>query len=110
MKEDHFELGGYFICGGNEKVIRLLNMNKRNHPFGLNRSGWAKRRPGYRASGVMISYQLQILSRLTLERTRSKHAARTGGLFGQIIFLVFLNVLVFLRNFEENLEQKLVLI
>lgn len=21
-KEDHFEIGGYFICGGNEKVLR----------------------------------------------------------------------------------------
>jgi len=54
VKEDHFELGGYFIRGGNEKVIRLLNMNKRNHPMGLNRGGWAKRRPGYLESGVMI--------------------------------------------------------
>lgn len=27
-KEDHFEIGGYFIASGNEKVIRLLNMNR----------------------------------------------------------------------------------
>ena len=54
LSEDHFELGGYFICGGNEKVIRLLNMNKRNHPMGLYRSGWAKRRANYQTAGVMI--------------------------------------------------------
>ena len=50
VKEDHYELGGYFICGGNEKVIRLLNMNKRNHPMGLFRGGFAKRRAGYQVN------------------------------------------------------------
>ena len=64
VKEDHFELGGYFICGGNEKVIRLLNMNKRNHPMAVNRGGWAKRRPGYRESGVMIRKSLLLLNKL----------------------------------------------
>ena len=54
LNEDHFELGGYFICGGNEEVIRLLNMNKRNHPMGLYRSGWAKRRAHYQRAGIMI--------------------------------------------------------
>ena len=54
LNEDHFELGGYFVCGGNEKVIRLLNMNKRNHPMGLYRSGFAKRRAHYQTAGIMI--------------------------------------------------------
>jgi len=52
--EDHFEIGGYFIAGGNEKVIRLLNMNRRNYPIALRRSGWTKRRKGYSDAGIMI--------------------------------------------------------
>ena len=52
--EDHFEIGGYFITGGNEKVIRLLNMNRRNFPIGLHRKGWTKRRTGYCDSGIML--------------------------------------------------------
>ena len=32
-KEDCFEFGGYFIVNGNEKVARMLIMNKRNYPI-----------------------------------------------------------------------------
>ena len=53
-KEDHFEIGGYFIASGNEKVIRLLNMNRRNFPLGLRRNGWKRRRNGYSDAGIMI--------------------------------------------------------
>jgi DNA-directed RNA polymerase I subunit RPA2 len=35
-KEDHFEIGGYFIASGNEKVIRLLNMNRNRFAILLN--------------------------------------------------------------------------
>jgi DNA-directed RNA polymerase I subunit RPA2 len=35
-KEDHFEIGGYFIASGNEKVIRLLNMNRKRFAILLN--------------------------------------------------------------------------
>lgn len=31
-KEDMAELGGYFIVNGNEKIIRMLVMTKRNYP------------------------------------------------------------------------------
>lgn len=31
-KEDMHELGGYFIVNGNERLIRMLVMNKRNYP------------------------------------------------------------------------------
>lgn len=31
-KEDCFEFGGYFIINGNERIVRMLIMNKRNYP------------------------------------------------------------------------------
>jgi len=31
-KEDMYEFGGYFIINGNERIIRMLIMNKRNYP------------------------------------------------------------------------------
>lgn len=31
-KEDAHEFGGYFIINGNERLIRMLIMNKRNYP------------------------------------------------------------------------------
>ena len=32
-KEDGYEFGGYFIINGNERIIRMLIMNKRNYPI-----------------------------------------------------------------------------
>jgi len=37
--EELFEAGGYFITGGSEKVVRLLNAPKRNYPFSIRRGG-----------------------------------------------------------------------
>jgi len=31
-KEDMAELGGYFVVNGNEKIVRMLIMTKRNYP------------------------------------------------------------------------------
>lgn len=36
--EERLERGGYFICKGSEKVIRLLVGNKRNYPLALVRN------------------------------------------------------------------------
>jgi DNA-directed RNA polymerase I subunit RPA2 len=36
--EERLERGGYFICKGSEKVIRLLVGNKRNYPIALVRN------------------------------------------------------------------------
>lgn len=33
--EERMERGGYFVCKGSEKVIRLLVGNKRNYPIAL---------------------------------------------------------------------------
>lgn len=33
--EDMAEMGGYFIINGNERVMRMLVMVKRNYPIGF---------------------------------------------------------------------------
>lgn len=47
-------MGGYFIVNGNEKLIRLLNVPKRNHPLALVRSSFANRGTTYTQYGVQI--------------------------------------------------------
>jgi DNA-directed RNA polymerase I subunit RPA2 len=47
-------MGGYFIVNGNEKLIRLLNVPKRNHPIALVRSSFANRGSTYTNFGVQI--------------------------------------------------------
>ncbi|KAG0595859.1 hypothetical protein M758_UG204100 [Ceratodon purpureus] len=53
-KEEATEMGGYFICNGNERIIRLLIMPKRNYVVGVKRSSYKNRGPSYSDKGVMI--------------------------------------------------------
>jgi DNA-directed RNA polymerase I subunit RPA2 len=42
-REDMHEFGGYFIVNGNERLIRMLIMNKRNYPVCFERSSFCNR-------------------------------------------------------------------
>ena len=53
-KEETEELGGYFIVNGIEKIIRMLQVNRRNYPMAINRSAFAKRGAGYTSYGILI--------------------------------------------------------
>uniref|UniRef100_A0A093ULU4 DNA-directed RNA polymerase subunit beta n=1 Tax=Talaromyces marneffei PM1 TaxID=1077442 RepID=A0A093ULU4_TALMA len=53
-KEESEELGGYFIVNGNEKLIRMLIMPKRNFPMAINRPSFQKRGVGFTTFGVQI--------------------------------------------------------
>lgn len=41
--EDMSEMGGYFIINGNERMIRMLVMTKRNYPVAFQRSTFINR-------------------------------------------------------------------
>lgn len=53
-KEESEELGGYFIVNGNEKLIRLLMMNKRNFPLAINRPSFTNRGQAYTPYGIIM--------------------------------------------------------
>jgi DNA-directed RNA polymerase I subunit RPA2 len=42
-KEDSFEFGGYFIINGNERILRMLVMTKRNYPIAFQRPTFVNR-------------------------------------------------------------------
>lgn len=44
-------MGGYFIVNGNEKVIRMLIMPRRNYPIAMSRPKWKTRGQGYTQYG-----------------------------------------------------------
>ncbi|XP_034537373.1 DNA-directed RNA polymerase I subunit RPA2 [Notolabrus celidotus] len=52
--EEAEEMGGYFIINGNEKVIRMLIMPRRNYPIALSRPKWKSRGQGYTQYGLSI--------------------------------------------------------
>ncbi|KAM3488671.1 hypothetical protein MY3957_008023 [Beauveria namnaoensis] len=53
-KEESEELGGYFVVNGIEKIIRMLQLNKRNFPMAINRPSFQNRGPGYSPYGIII--------------------------------------------------------
>ncbi|GLI77743.1 DNA-directed RNA polymerase I subunit RPA2 [Penicillium ochrochloron] len=53
-KEESEELGGYFIVNGNEKLIRMLIVGKRNYPMSIVRGSFVKRGHTYTKFGVQI--------------------------------------------------------
>lgn len=53
-KEESEELGGYFIVNGIEKLIRMLIVQRRNHPMAIIRSSFAGRGKSYTNMGVQI--------------------------------------------------------
>ena len=53
-KEEAEEFGGYFIVNGNEKLIRLLIVNKRNCPMAIVRNSFVNRGGTYTKFGVQI--------------------------------------------------------
>ena len=52
-KEESEELGGYFIVNGNEKLIRLLLLNRRNFPLAINRPSFQNRGSSYTPYGII---------------------------------------------------------
>ncbi|VDN22218.1 unnamed protein product [Gongylonema pulchrum] len=52
--EEGSEKGGYFICKGSEKVIRLLVANRRNYPIALIRRTFREKGPLFTQYGVMM--------------------------------------------------------
>ncbi|ODV86200.1 hypothetical protein CANARDRAFT_196656 [[Candida] arabinofermentans NRRL YB-2248] len=53
-KEESDELGGYFIVNGIEKLIRMLIVQRRNHPMAIIRPSFANRGASYSSFGIQI--------------------------------------------------------
>ncbi|AET38153.1 DNA-directed RNA polymerase I core subunit RPA135 Ecym_2421 [Eremothecium cymbalariae DBVPG len=53
-KEESDEMGGYFIVNGIEKLIRMLIVQRRNHPMAIIRPSFANRGASYSPYGVQI--------------------------------------------------------
>lgn len=54
FKEEANEVGGFFILNGIERVIRLLQVQRRNYPLAIERSSYKNRGPNYSDKGVAM--------------------------------------------------------
>ena len=52
--EEAVECGGYFIVNGVDKIIRMLQIPKRNYPMAIRRGAYCKRGPLYTDKGIAL--------------------------------------------------------
>ena len=52
--EQESEWGGYFIIGGHERLIRMLQTTRRNYPIAMQRPSWKNRGKNFSDLGVQI--------------------------------------------------------
>ena len=64
--EEVYELGGYFICHGLERLIRLLQVPRRHVIMAIDRSSFTKRGPQYTTLGCQIKCVREDMSSVTL--------------------------------------------
>ncbi|MCO5567759.1 hypothetical protein L7F22_021453 [Adiantum nelumboides] len=77
LKEEASEAGGYFICNGNERIIRMLVVTKRNHVVAICRSSYRNRGPGYTDMGVLIRCVRPDQSSVTVRLYYMQHGSAT---------------------------------
>lgn len=75
MKEEANEVGGYFIINGIERVIRLLQVPRRNYAAAIERSSYKNRGPSYSDKGVAMRCVRPDQSSITI----TLHYLNNGG-------------------------------
>ena len=76
--EEAHEFGGTFICNGIERVIRMLQIPKRNQIMAIERSSFRKRGPNYSQKAcvsryIYISFKIKYQYTNTHTHTRLYH-------------------------------------
>lgn len=56
VKEESTEMGGYFVCNGIERIIRLLIQQRRHYIMALKRGSYQKRGANYTDMATLIRW------------------------------------------------------
>eukprot|EP01114_Cavostelium_apophysatum_P011466 TRINITY_DN2573_c0_g1_i3.p1 TRINITY_DN2573_c0_g1~~TRINITY_DN2573_c0_g1_i3.p1 ORF type:complete len:1133 (+),score=312.71 TRINITY_DN2573_c0_g1_i3:209-3607(+) len=82
-KEEPEEFGGYFVVNGNEKLMRMLIVSRRNEVLAVNRGSFVKLGTGYSTQAVMI----RCVRSDQLSRTVTMHRRADGSCFLRLIMM-----------------------
>lgn len=66
LKEDINDQGGYFIVNGNEKLLRMISINRRNYPIGFVRPSYTKKTKNCSEYAVQIKCVREDLTSQTI--------------------------------------------
>ena len=59
--EQETEWGGFFITGGHERLIRMLQTTRRNYPVSMQRPSWKNRGKNFSDLGISIGKLFWVL-------------------------------------------------
>ena len=59
--EQETEWGGFFITGGHERLIRMLQTTRRNYPVSMQRPSWKNRGKNFSDLGISIGKLFLVL-------------------------------------------------
>jgi DNA-directed RNA polymerase I subunit RPA2 len=82
LTEDPNEFGGYFIVNGNEKIVRMLVLQKRNYPVAFLRPSYSNRGPGYTEFAV----QMRCVREDFFAKTFTLHYISDGNVYLRILY------------------------
>eukprot|EP00940_MAST-03C_sp_MAST-3C-sp2_P000348 g348.t1 len=104
--EDPHEFGGYFVCNGIERCIRMLQVPRRNHIMAIERPSFANRGRLYTSKATMIRSVRADESGTTL----TCHYLTDGNVVVRIMILkqeFFVPAIVLLRALKETTDREI---
>lgn len=82
QNEDPVEYGGYFIINGNEKLVRMLVVQKRNFPVAFLRPSYCNRGTGY----TQYAVQMRCVREDMFARTFTLHYIADGNIHLRLLY------------------------
>merc|ERR550519_606315 len=102
--EHEQEFGGYFICGGHERLLRMLQTTRRNYPVAMKRGGWKKRGQNFSDLGVLLECGKRDLTttKNVLHFVTTGSAKYMFALNKELFFLPVMMLLKCLRDVSDS--------
>jgi DNA-directed RNA polymerase I subunit RPA2 len=106
MNEDCTEVGGYFILNGLEKLLRMLQIPKKNYPFGITRQTFHMRNKNFTNFAVSMKCVREDL----FSKTIYLHYSYDGNIFVNVMIRkaeYLIPVVIVLKALEEISDRQL---
>lgn len=104
--EHESDWGGYFVVKGNEKLIRMLLMTRRNYPLSLKRSTWVNRGKFFSDMGILIR-TVNIDHSATTNVLHFLHNGTAKMMFSHRKVLSYLPVMLLLKSLMSYSDEKI---
>lgn len=102
--EHEQEWGGYFIVGGHERLIRMLQTTRRNYPVAMCRGSWKNRGKNFSDKGILLECGKRDLTttKNVLHFVTSGNAKYMFALNKELFFVPVMMILKCFKNCSDS--------